>query len=284
MNVKEGIYAQMEKLESVSEIQDVLLNILKYIKEICEKHNLEFYLSNGTLLGAIKYNGFVPWDDDVDIFMPREDYDQFMKLDINTDVYELLSKEKNPSWNMPYAKLKDKRTYLKENTADFGMELGIAVDIFPLDNWNGNEARAMRQAKYCSLLRRCLSASIEEEFQSPRKGIKRLILYIIWKFSKCCGSDYFYKLIQKEVNKGLENKAVSYSGSVAWALYGKKEVIPSSVFNEKINVLFCDELFPAPAGYDIYLKNLYGDYHQDPPKEKQKSHHNVMAWWKDEYK
>lgn len=274
----------MRQIEDVCEIQEVLFEILKFFKKVCQENELTFYLSNGTLLGAVKYKKFIPWDDDIDIFMPREDYDKLMQLkDINSDIYELLSKEKNSSWKMPYAKLKDKRTFLKETSADFGVENGIAIDIFPLDNWKGNQRKAIFQAKYCGFLRRCLSASIEERFSSPQKGIKRCILYLIWRYSRFRGADIFYNKIVKEIRKGNIKKSTEFKGSVAWSLYGDKEVIPAHVFDEVIEVMFCGELFPAPSGYDGYLRNLYGDYFKEPPKEKQKSHHDIMVWWKDEY-
>ena len=273
----------MRKIEDVKEIQQVLLNNLIFLKEICEKHNLTFFLSNGTLLGAIKYQQFIPWDDDADVFMPREDYEKLVHLqDIDNEIFELLVKEKNPLWNMPFAKLRDKRTILKETSADFGVENGIAVDIFPLDNWKSEKRSAIIQAKYCGLLRRFLSAAVEEQFISPRTGIKRAVLYLIWKYSRLKGVKFFYDRIIREVEKG-KTMSSEYKGSVAWSLYGSKEVIPSKVFTKITEATFCGEKFPVPVGYDSYLRNLYGDYTLDPPKEKQKTHHDILVWWKDGY-
>lgn len=272
----------MKQIEDVKEIQRILFEILKFFRQVCQKNELTFYLSNGTLLGAVKYKEFIPWDDDVDIFMPRADYDKLMNLeDVDNGLYELLAKERNQLWNMPYAKLRDKRTILKETSANFGMENGIAIDIFPLDNWCGNKKKAILQAKYCGLLRRFLTASIEEKFTSAKKGVQRCILYLIWKYSRLRGTQVFYNKIIGEVCKGRKN--TEYKGCIAWSLYGEKEVISSAVFSESVDVMFCGEVFPAPIGYDMYLNNLYGDYFKDPPKEKQKSHHDIMVWWKDEY-
>lgn len=273
----------MRKIDDVKEIQEILLENLIFLKKICDKHDLKFFLSNGTLLGAVKYGAFIPWDDDADVFMPREDYNKLLELEnINDEFHELMAKEKNQIWNMPYAKLRDKRTLLKETSADFGLENGVAIDIFPLDSWYGNQKQAILQAKYCGLLRRFLSAAVEERFISPKKGISRVILYCIWKYSRFRGVKVFYDKIIKETNRGNDKKTL-FKGSVAWSLYGKKEVIPADVFDESAEVWFCEERFPIPRGYDVYLRSLYGDYFKDPPKEKQKTHHDITVWWKDEY-
>ena len=274
----------MKQITNINEIQDILFQNLLNFKRICEKYQLKYYLSNGTLLGAIKYKGFIPWDDDVDVFMPRDDYERLMNIsDFDTGRYELLSKQKNELWKLPFAKISDRRTIQKETSADFGLESGVAIDIFPLDNWSGSYHKSLLQAQYCGLLRRFYSASLESKFSSPKVGVKRMMLYMIWLFSHVCGTDYFYHRILNEIKKGKCQKLSQYKGCVVWSLYGKKEVIPQYVFEKTVNVLFRDEAFPAPAGYDKYLRSLYGDYSLDPPLDKQKSHHNIMVWWKEDY-
>lgn len=274
----------MRRITDLAEIQDILFENLINFKNVCSKNHLRFYLSNGTLLGAVKYKGFIPWDDDIDVFMPREDYDRLMKVtDFDDGIYELMAKEKDPRWRVPYAKIKDKRTYVQETTADFGVENGLSIDVFPLDNWSEHKKRAVTQARYCGLMRRFLTASIEKTFKTPRTGIKKFILFMIWKYSHFKGTDYFYNKIMKVIREENKSRTSQYQGSVAWSLYGEKEVIPSDIFLDVEEVTFRGEQFFAPSGYDAYLRNLYGDYEQDPPAERQKSHHNIKVWWKNEY-
>ena len=118
----------MEQITDIKAIQELLFGCLSHFKTICEKHRLTYYLSNGTLLGAVKYGDFIPWDDDADVLMPREDYERFMSLsDAETERYGLLCQNGKTGWKYPYAKLSDKTTVLKELEADFGAEVGIST-------------------------------------------------------------------------------------------------------------------------------------------------------------
>ena len=153
----------------------MLANLVNF-DSICKKNGLTYFLSNGTLLGAVKYQGFVPWDDDIDIFMPRRDYERLLKIeDFDEGPYELMAKERNSKWRVPYAKIKDKRTRVQETTADFGLGNGLSIDVFPMDNWGENKSKSLKKAKYCGLLRRFLTASLETKFTTPKTGIKKLI-------------------------------------------------------------------------------------------------------------
>lgn len=154
----------MNEITDLREIQQVELGILRHLDQVCRENGLHFFLSNGTLLGAVKYEGFIPWDDDIDVFMPRCDYDRLMRLSgADSGPYRLLSQERTPGWRLPFAKLCDLSTCKQETCADFGADIGLDVDIFPLDAWSGGAAQARR----CGLWRRGVSASIESRFLSP---------------------------------------------------------------------------------------------------------------------
>ena len=164
----------MNEITDLREIQQVELGVLRHLDQVCRENGLHFFLSNGTLLGAVKYEGFIPWDDDIDVFMPRCDYDRLMRLSgADSGPYRLLSQERTPGWRLPFAKLRDLSTCKQETCADFGADIGLDVDIFPLDAWSGGAAQARR----CGLWRRGVSASIESRFLSPapagggRRGI-----------------------------------------------------------------------------------------------------------------
>lgn len=271
----------MRNIVDIKEHQELLLDVLKHFKKTCDTNDLRYFLSNGTLLGAIKYQGFIPWDDDIDVFMPRSDFERLLDLsDVDTDDYTLLAYPRVKEWRVPFAKLSSRKTLIQENSANFGVELGVSIDIFPLDNWCGGKLLSTVQARYCSLLRRFVSASIEENFSTSRTGIERAILKGIWKYGRMRGSSFFFKKIQKESERGKSNITPAYMGSVSWALYGVRELIPSHVFSDSIQVRFEDGYYPAPVGYDRYLWSLYGDYHQDPPVEKRKTH-NISVWRKE---
>lgn len=161
----------MNEITDLREIQQVELGVLRHLDQVCRENGLHFFLSNGTLLGAVKYEGFIPWDDDIDVFMPRCDYDRLMRLSgADSGPYRLLSQERTPGWRLPFAKLCDLSTCKQETCADFGADIGLDVDIFPLDAWSGGAAQARR----CGLWRRGVSASIESRFLSPRTGLSGL--------------------------------------------------------------------------------------------------------------
>ena len=264
----------MTEITDLREIQLLELGILRHLADVCRKHGIRFFLSNGTLLGAVKYGKFIPWDDDVDILMPRADYDRLMRLpDIDTARYRLFAQERVPAWRLPFAKLCDMRTEKRETSADFGLPAGLDIDIFPIDVWSGGA----RQAQRCGLWRRGVSAAVEEEFTSPRTGWKRLVLHTFWRVSRRLGSGFFCRRIAAEVRRGQNVKNPAYMGCVVWSLYGRRELLAAEVFRDETEVTFEGERYPAPAGYDRYLRSLYGDYRPDPPPEKQISHHHFRV-------
>lgn len=266
----------MREISDIQELQEIELGILRHIHSVCNQQGLSFYLSNGTLLGAVKYQGFIPWDDDIDLLMPRTDYEKLMHSElIANDRYQLCARERNARWRLPFAKLCDTRTRLYEGNADFGIPYGVGIDIFPLDAWSGGKAQALR----CSVWRRGLSASVKARFATPKKGVSRGILWCIWVTARLFGSEFFLRKIDHELQKGRIAHTPDFVGSVAWPLYGKKEVIPVNVFSGNVFLKFEGEFYPVPRGYDVYLRRLYGKYEEDPPTEKQRTHHSFRAYW-----
>lgn len=269
----------MQQISNLREIQLIQIEILKYFKSVCEKHGIRYYLSNGTLLGAVKYHGFIPWDDDIDVFIPRSDYERLIRLPEFTDgQYVLLSDNRTPGWIYPYSKLSDSTTYVREGAYNLGVNYGVSIDLFPLDAWRGSKCRSRFQALRCGLLRRFLAASVSESFQTPKTGAAKLILFLIWRFSRLVGSQRLRHALLQEIESVRNEKSPRFVGSVAWSLYGVREVIPADVFSEQITLMFEGEAYQAPAGYDMYLRSLYNDYTQDLPPEKQVPHHSMTAW------
>ena len=263
----------MHKELSLHEIKVITFDILKHFNAFCQENSLCFYLSNGTLLGAVKCGGFIPWDDDIDVLMPRKDYDVFIEIFKDSTQYKLFTRERNPRYKFPYAKLCDMTTLKIEQNIDNGIALGLDIDIFPLDCCSEHILRPNIQRKLCMYQKGCILSKFVSS--KGRSCYKRLII----EGCKVLGFDFFChrlsKLVRKEISIG--NK---YMGSLMWPIYGKREIIPAEVFADAIEVEFEGSKFPAPIGYDTYLRSLYGDYEEDPPIEKQKSHHSYMAYQK----
>ena len=272
----------MREITRVEEIQEILFESLCYFDDFCSKHGIQYFLSNGTLLGAVKYGRFIPWDDDVDVLLPRNEYNKLVSMpEINNGKYRLLCSEQFPEWRRPYSKLSYEYTVVNEGNCDFGMDFGVSVDIFPIDNWNPLYPIAWLEAFCGELSKRMLVCSVGGEFYTKKTGIKRFILHTIWHFGKKIGYQSLLKKINNSVKRGAKYKN-KYMGCRAWVCHSFKEVLPAAVFEKNDNILFCNRSFPVPIGYKKYLDNLYGDWKKELPAEEQHSNHEIKVWWKDE--
>lgn len=271
----------MKRIGETKEIQNLLYDTLCYLDDFCQKHKIQYFLSNGTLLGAAKYGDFIPWDDDVDVLMHRSDYDRLVKLsDINNSKYRLLCVEQVPQWRMPYAKLSCEETVVKEGEYDFGVSVGLSVDIFPIDNWNSCSLIAKMQSFESELLKRFHVFSIGGDFFTKKTGLKRCILKLIWKTGKKIGYEKLQKALLKKANK--TNCESKYVGCRVWTCHLTGEIFPSDFFEETVYLDFRDRKFPAIKNYANYLSNLYGNWKEDLPLDKQHSNHEITVWYKDE--
>ena len=271
----------MIKIKEIKEIHDILFDALCYFDDFCRKNGINYFLSNGTLLGAAKYGDFIPWDDDVDVLMPRADYDKLMNLTaINNGKYRLLCVEQASEWRMPYAKLSCEETVIKEGEYDFGVSFGISVDIFPIDSWSSCLPVAKIQAFKSECMKRFLVCSIGGEFSTKKNGIKRMILKSIWIIGKKVGHERLKRSILKGVKKS-KSKVSKYGGCRVWTCHLHHEVFPMQYFSEGTFLKFRDRNFPVITNYEEYLSCLYGDWRADLPHDKQHSNHQIKVWYKD---
>lgn len=261
----------------LSQIKQTAFGILCHFKDFCEKENIRYFLSNGTLLGAVKYGGFIPWDDDIDVFVPREDYDRLIRIFPDTDRYRLFSFEREKKYRFPFAKLCDMATEKTEDNIDNGVRLGLDIDIFPLDAWEDEYAAATNQVAAISKQIRRLTFLKCRRAQSVHP-VKRLAKSVVLFLTRsACGP--LVRNMAGIAVKYANNPSPKWLGCVVWCIYAEREIIPADVFAQTIPVVFEGETFPAPVGYDAYLRSLYGDYTQDPPLEEQITHHRFTAYW-----
>lgn len=261
---------------TLQELKEIEFDILKVFDAFCKENNIRYYLSHGTLLGAVRYKKFIPWDDDVDLLIPREDYNKMISLFKDNDRYHLFAFEKDSNYLYPIAKLCDMTTRKVELGYNNGVELGVDIDLFPLDAWDDDLEKAKREAKCLKRNMFCLGLSKLEKPDSE-SPFKRFIKWFVIMFCKMLGSTYFIKKIMKTSwNKAQQGN--NYLGCKAWCVYGERGIIPASAFAETIDIEFEGEYFPAPKDYDAYLTCLYGDYLPEPPIEKQKTHHGFKAY------
>ena len=261
---------------TLQELKEIEFDILKVFDDFCKENNIRYFLAYGTLLGAIRYKKFIPWDDDVDVLIPREDYERMLTLFKDTEKYHLFAFEKDSNYLYPFAKLCDMTTRKDESGYDNGVDLGVDIDLFPLDAWDDDLGKAKLEAKRIQRLMLCLGLTKVKKANDP-SFLKRTVKSALMIWCKMRGAKHFLHEIHKATCKeGQQGKA--YVGAKSWCVYGERGIIPAEAFANAVDIEFEGRMFPAPIGYDTYLTCLYGDYLPEPPKEKQKTHHTFKAY------
>ncbi len=261
---------------TLQELKDIEFEMLKVFDAFCKENNIRYFLAYGTLLGAVRYKKFIPWDDDVDLLIPREDYQKMITLFKDSEKYRLYAMEKDENYLFPFAKLCDLTTRKIETGYNNGVELGVDIDLFPIDSWDNDMEKAKKEAKYIHWMMMGLGWSKLESAASSNP-VKTLARRCLMTFCRMLGGKYFIRKILKATIKDSQ-KGSSYAGVKAWCVYGERGIIPAEAFADSVEIEFEGEKFPAPVGYDTYLTCLYGDYLPEPPKEKQKTHHGFKAY------
>ncbi len=275
-------YEHLIEIRDSEEIKRILLNILLFIKDVCEKNDIKYYLAYGSLIGAVRHHGFIPWDDDIDIMMPRPDFIRFQSLLSDpANRYILLSPFQN-DYYYNYGKVVDTSTVLLENGYKPIDNLGIYVDVFPLDGMPDNQNEREKANRKLVKKRKIISA-----FGKPFPQIrKNLINYFsdIFYYIACHCSD-LQKRQQEYLNivnkfSYSDSKYVYAAGGADNIKSGIKNILPAKWFENTIDVLFEESVFSAPSGYDDLLHQTYGNYMKLPPKEMQISRHDFIAYYK----
>ena len=268
---------------TLQESKDIMMQILKDIALFCDENNLCYYLTYGTLIGAIRHKGFIPWDDDIDIAMPRPDYERFVKLYHQKGRYGISSPLIDKGCFYLYSKVYDKRTVKIEERIDYKRfePLGIDVDVFPLDGIPDEKYK--KQYLFWSEIRYWLGIQFSRSicpFPQHFRTLKgKLIGPIVFGICRMLGQEFFASCYIKIAK--LYNYEDSEYIHVAFPSRGSfRTRHAKSIFSKRIKVLFENEEFWVPIGYDEYLSNLYGNYMQLPPIEKRKTHHSYKVYWK----
>lgn len=265
----------MSEASFIRKLQSIELDILLDFDAFCTEHHLRYFLGEGTLLGAIRNHGFIPWDDDVDVLMPREDYEQFLKIAPQSmgSKYEVQSPVTIKNCWIPYSKLRllENSDYQQKHLLKLTPHVGPFIDIFPLDFFPCNQGwkyriHSLQIRIYRAILARKLHVG---EVQTPRQKLYAFLS----RFFTVNG-------LQKRIHRA----AAKYRGcpdlpyTVTFFTYQKPkaQVIESSVYREAVRVPFENHLLPVPAGYDLLLKSIYGDYMTPPPPEKRLSKHSFF--------
>lgn len=264
--------------DELRKIHIIQLNIALEVKRICEKYNINYFLIAGTLLGAVRHQGFIPWDDDLDIGMLRVDYDKFIEVCKRelADNYFLQTWDTDPNFGLPIAKIRLKGTkYIEKNSENVKMENGIFVDIFPFDNVPENKLKRRVQRNLLYILKRMILIKLSYVLWEDNQRLKKIIYTFIkivtvlfpLRVLKCL-SQY----LMEKYNGSITTKVVALGGAYGY----EKETIYKCWLDDLEEIKFENELFLAPKKADQYLSYFYGDYMTPPPIEKRYNRHQIQ--------
>lgn len=259
------------KVKSLNEIKEIELKILLDIKKICESANIRYYLCGGTLLGAIRHNGFIPWDDDIDIYMPRPDVERFIKaMERVSQNYRVL-KPLDEGYYYNFVKVVDINTIMIEKGINRIEGLGVFVDIIILDGMPNKSKDIKKRYRKLESLRNKING-FALTFPKVRKNLA-LYCWNLYRYLYC----QHHTLIEAQARYINEANKFNYDTSAfvmaSGGCYGLKDVFPAEWFKYDCDLEFEGFLFKGPREYDSLLRQLYGDYMKLPPLEKRKPPH-----------
>lgn len=268
----EGSY--LRKRLSGAKIKELLLNILKEIDAFCAENNLTYYLAYGTLLGAVRHKGFIPWDDDIDIWMPRPDYERFISsFTSQGSRYQVVSHFKDKKYPYFFAKVHDTATILEMKTT-FNYQLGLYVDIYPVDVIPSDKNLQKKHKKNYNLYRNIYGIKAIK-YRKGRGNAKNLLLLA----SRIITFFIPLSFLPKKIDKisGTYNYTDYDLASIAIAP-AHRLILDKHLFSTAIKLRFEDMDANVPIGYAEILSKIYGNYLTLPPIEKQVSHHAQIAF------
>ncbi|WP_409022727.1 phosphorylcholine transferase LicD [Dellaglioa sp. P0083] len=256
----------------IEELHKVELDLIQEVVEICQKNNIKYFMIGGSLLGAVRHQGFIPWDDDVDIGMVRDDYDRFLQIapqEISQPYYFLQTDQSDPNYAFGYAKLLDESIHVEEKRNINDARKGVFVDIFPFDKVpTGDVERSIQQSKYRYLNAKILLLS---NYRLMDTEINAKIRKLQPDQSRKTKE---YKEKRDELVRTYnQDDTISEYKNLASQYSYEKELLSEKELADVIQVPFENLTVTILSAYDAILSRLYGDYLQLPPESKQIEKH-----------
>ncbi len=262
-------------------LHQVDMDIVKEVVALCDKHGLSYYMLGGTMLGAIRHGGFIPWDDDIDLGMPRDDYEAFLEIAPRelSENLKIVNYRTDPNYQYYITRVQDVDTKVEEERiGNDSRYTHASIDIFPIDGTPNNKLLRkiyfFRVLYHRALMSLCYKDSIDRKRKRSKK--EQLLLWVMehipvekltTPYKQKCKID---KLLRKQKVEGSK-----YIGNIMGA-YRTREIIPAEYYGKGAFYDFEDIKLRGLEKYDEYLTHTYGDYMQLPPEDQRKTHFKII--------
>ena len=263
--------------DNISIVQSKLKELLKIFADICEENNLRYFLIAGTLLGAVRHQDIIPWDDDIDVGMPRADYDRFMVIaqaklnEKYPNKYFIQTGKTDKYYHKFIARMRENDTdWVEKAETDNRMRQGLFIDVFPLDGLPNDDKKRAAIARRINKLSGLSSIRFSKDYKSGKK----LLIPIKFMLKHFTTYSFFHNLANKIITRYDFEKS-QYAGSLL-SNYGVKSHFKRSYFDDYVLLPFGDRAYRCPYKHIEMLTDLYGDYNELPPMEKRIAKQHVV--------
>ena len=257
-----------KKIDDIQELRSIQMGILDHVHHFCEAHGLTYFLSSGTLIGAVRHGGYIPWDDDIDIYMPRKDYERLLREFKSDNQYKLLDSAKELHYYYTFAKVVDLRTLMVEEETE-GYEIGVYIDVFPVDYVPDDlkeRERVFKRKKLLYKIRRCKI--------SHSNPLNSRLAYWCYKLLPISVSQ-LNRMIRRLIVCEEPTRYVCHMTEAGPSIKG---CFPAEDIVSQVDIKFEDRMYKTMVGYKDYLSRTYGDYMKLPPVD-QRVTHKFKAYW-----
>lgn len=263
---------------NLNEVQALQLKIAKTYVDVCDKNNIPYFMTGGTMLGAIRHKGFVPWDDDMDFGMTRDNFERFLKIGQSElgEEFFVQTWETDPGYGLPFAKIRLNGTeYVEKSSEKANMNKGIYIDVFPWDNMPDDEQLRAKQWKKVHIFWHLLMNKCNYDYINKSNFIKKVAAIVLKILSKLIPLEIIHKNLYKNLtmyrNIDTKNAANFCEGNTM-----EKETWKHSWYTEFDEYEFEGYKFKGPKEYDDFLTHLFGDYMTPVPKSERHKGHGII--------